>query len=153
MRLSRSDREDLRLYLAQCIEALRWLKNRQLSLTGYAVAVEFALLSSPVRDGVDRAFGPGSTAIVAILTLILYSIAYLLNWKSTRQTRLREEKILRELSPKLMQVIKKTNTDRKYGNEDWKPSVDIFSTVTHFFPVVGLCLLNTKEFICALVCL
>lgn len=49
-KLSKSDKEDLRVYLTEIIVAGRWLKERQLSFTLYASALEASLLTGEFKS-------------------------------------------------------------------------------------------------------
>jgi len=137
MLLPDSEREDLRTYFTECITALRWLKDRQLTLAVSALALQLALYTEDIRNGLVNVMGCygvvwSSVAISSIYVLVTYSTI-----RSSLQTRRREDLILESLAPRLRYIVSST---RK--NDDWRLGVDILFYFAHLAPVMLMTLLH-----------
>lgn len=144
MSFTESDREDLRTYLTECIVALRWLKDRQLAFTAAAVAALLSLHTTELRSGFG---GESGIAVVSFFILILFSLTMASTIASSLQTRARERLILRRLSHHLWDIVSTTTGSKRYGNADWKRSIDWLFYIAHFAPVVALAFLHCSFWI------
>lgn len=145
-KLSKSDKEDLRVYLTEIIVAGRWLKERQLSFTLYASALEASLLTGEFKSALRGILFSSKcldeVQVSAIGIFIFFCISTWFNWKSTEQTRIREEALHHKLSPHLIEVIKGSTGQGDYNHFDWNKYVTFLSYVFHIIPVFVLMYLN-----------
>ncbi len=90
--------EDVRLYMVQCIEALRWLKTHQLAIFGLTVGAQTFLLTSNVSvTHLGRIlFSIG----IALVSIVVQWLSYL----DALKTRNRENRAFEVLSSELKGV-------------------------------------------------
>jgi len=134
--------DDLRIYLREVITALRWIKDRHLKMTFYAVVMQSALFTGFLRDALLESVGRYGVVIVATSFAIIYILLSVEIWESIQKLRKREKRILDKLSPDLLNIITDTTTTGTYDDVGKMRGWD----KTYFFAqassVIGLAILH-----------
>jgi hypothetical protein len=144
--LTEKERGDLQTYLTECIVALRWLKDRQLTFTISIMAFQVALYNDDIVLALGRlhilGLPPVKVKHVSVAVFFIFCMLVISTWCSTRQTRKREELLLSALSPRLLHIISITTWSKKYGNHDWLILADIIYYAAHILPPMGMTCLH-----------